>query len=149
KGQFIDHRVHCRGPRARFRRGSEMTRFGSGRFGEYGGRYVPETLAAALDRLTEASEAFFADQRLVSDLAKELSELVGRPTPLTEASNLGARWGGDVYLKREDLCHTGAHKINNAIGQALLAKRLGAKRIVAETGAGQHGVAAAAAAARV
>jgi tryptophan synthase beta chain len=126
-----------------------MTRLGSGRFGEYGGRYVPETLAAALDRLTEASEAFFADQRLVSDLAKELSEFVGRPTPLTEASNLGARWGGDVYLKREDLCHTGAHKINNAIGQALLARRLGARRIVAETGAGQHGVAAAAAAARV
>ena len=90
-----------------------------------------------------------ADEGFRSELDGELRDFVGRPTPLTRASALGAGWGADVYLKREDLCHTGAHKINNAVGQALIAKRLGVDRIVAETGAGQHGVAVAAAAARV
>jgi tryptophan synthase beta chain len=120
-----------------------------GRYGAYGGRYVPETLMTALRRLEEAVQGLFDDREFVAELAIEQSTFVGRPTPLTVAERLGAVWGARVFLKREDLCHTGAHKINNAIGQALLARRLGARRIVAETGAGQHGVAAAAAAARV
>jgi tryptophan synthase beta chain len=103
----------------------------------------------ALRRLEEAVQGLFDDREFVAELAIEQSTFVGRPTPLTVAERLGAVWGARVFLKREDLCHTGAHKINNAIGQALLARRLGARRIVAETGAGQHGVAAAAAAARV
>lgn len=120
-----------------------------GRYGAYGGRYVPETLMAALGRLEEAVEGLFDDREFTAELTAEQMTFVGRPTPLTVAERLGALWGARVFLKREDLCHTGAHKINNAIGQALLARRLGANRIVAETGAGQHGVAAAAAAARV
>jgi tryptophan synthase beta chain len=120
-----------------------------GRYGAYGGRYVPETLMTALRRLEEAVRGLFDDREFLAELAIEQSTFVGRPTPLTVAERLGAVWGARVFLKREDLCHTGAHKINNAIGQALLARRLGASRIVAETGAGQHGVAAAAAAARV
>ncbi len=120
-----------------------------GRYGAYGGRYVPETLMAALRRLEEAVLGLFDDAEFLAGLAREQETFVGRPTPLTPAERLGAVWGARVHLKREDLCHTGAHKINNAIGQALLARRLGARRIVAETGAGQHGVAAAAAAARV
>ncbi len=120
-----------------------------GRYGAYGGRYVPETLMTALRRLEEAVLGLFEDSEFLAELALEQETFVGRPTPLTPADRLGAAWGSRVYLKREDLCHTGAHKINNAIGQALLARRLGASRIVAETGAGQHGVAAAAAAARV
>jgi tryptophan synthase beta chain len=120
-----------------------------GRYGAYGGRYVPETLVTALETLEQTTRDLLDDRAFRSDLTAELESFVGRPTPLTRAGRLGDAWGAVVYLKREDLCHTGAHKINNAIGQALIARRLGVTRIVAETGAGQHGVAAAAAAARV
>ncbi len=120
-----------------------------GRFGPYGGRYVPETLVPALDRLEAGVHRWLDDPEFIAELDAQLSEWVGRPTALSYAPTLSARWGAKVYLKREDLAHTGAHKINNAIGQALLAQRLGAKRIVAETGAGQHGVASAAACARL
>jgi tryptophan synthase beta subunit len=123
-----------------------------GRFGPFGGRYVPETLVPAFERLEQGvsehlHEASF--QAFQAEYRKELREWVGRPTALTFAPRLSESWGAEVWLKREDLAHTGAHKINNAIGQAILAKRLGAKRIIAETGAGQHGVASAAACARV
>ncbi len=120
-----------------------------GRFGAYGGRFVPETLMPALWRLEEGARSALADPDFARQLDAELSDWVGRPTPLSRASGLSDAWGADVWLKREDLTHTGAHKINNAIGQALLAQRLGAQRVVAETGAGQHGVAAAAACARL
>jgi len=120
-----------------------------GRYGPFGGRYVPETLVPALDRLERGVRDHLADPAFRARLESELRTWVGRPTPLTHARELSRRWGADVWLKREDLAHTGAHKINNAIGQALLAQRLGAKRIVAETGAGQHGVASAAACARL
>ncbi|MCZ6918588.1 MAG: tryptophan synthase subunit beta [Gemmatimonadetes bacterium] len=120
-----------------------------GRYGAFGGRFVPETLMPAVVRLEEEARRALNDASFVQELDLELSEWVGRPTPLTPARRLGRSWGVTVYLKREDLTHTGAHKINNAIGQALLAKRLGASRVVAETGAGQHGVAAAAACARL
>ena len=103
----------------------------------------------ALDRLEEGVRTVLRDPEFRAELESELRTWVGRPTPLTLARELSRRWGAEVWLKREDLAHTGAHKINNAIGQALLAKRLGAKRIVAETGAGQHGVASAAACARL
>jgi tryptophan synthase beta chain len=113
------------------------------RFGPYGGRYVPETLIAALDELTEA----WAEARDDAAFAERLSGLhrdfIGRPTPLYRADRLSERAGRVVYLKREDLAHTGAHKINNAVGQALLAERMGKRRVIAETGAGQHGVATA------
>ena len=120
-----------------------------GRFGPYGGRFAPETLMSILFRLEERAIELMADERFRSELDGELRDFVGRPTPLTHARALSTAWGADVYLKREDLCHTGAHKINNAIGQALIARHLGVDQIVAETGAGQHGVATAAAAARV
>jgi tryptophan synthase beta chain len=120
-----------------------------GRFGPYGGRYVPETLMEILIELERRAVELLADEGFQTELAGELRDFVGRPTPLTSAGSLGEAWGVELFLKREDLCHTGAHKINNAVGQALIARRLGAKRIVAETGAGQHGVATAAAAARV
>ena len=120
-----------------------------GRYGPFGGRYVPETLVPALDRLEQGVRDILPDPAFRAELEAQLRTWVGRPTPLTHASELSRRWGADVWLKREDLAHTGAHKINNAIGQALLARRLGAKRIVAETGAGQHGVASAAACARL
>jgi tryptophan synthase beta chain len=120
-----------------------------GRFGAFGGRYVPETLMPAITRLTEGVARFLPDPEFRRRLDDELRNWIGRPTALTHAPRLSARWGADVWLKREDLAHTGAHKINNAIGQALLAQALGATRIVAETGAGQHGVASAAACARV
>jgi len=120
-----------------------------GRFGPFGGRFVPETLMGAITRLEDEAHAAFADERFALELDRQLAEWVGRPTPLTRADGLSRRWGLTVWLKREDLAHTGAHKINNAIGQALLAARIGAKRVVAETGAGQHGVATAAACARV
>ena len=120
-----------------------------GRFGPFGGRYVPETLVPALDRLQEGVERWLHADDFQREYARELHGWAGRPTALTRASGLSREWGAEVWLKREDLAHTGAHKINNAIGQALLAKRLGAKRIVAETGAGQHGVASAAACARL
>jgi tryptophan synthase beta chain len=120
-----------------------------GRFGSFGGRFVPETLMPALLRLEAGAKAALADPRFTARLAAELRHWAGRPTALTPAARLGHAWGATVFLKREDLAHTGAHKINNAVGQALLAGRLEARRVVAETGAGQHGVAAAAACARL
>ena len=120
-----------------------------GRFGPFGGRYVPETLVPAFERLEAGIQQYLHDPEFQDEFRRQLREWVGRPTALTHAPQLSERWGADVWLKREDLAHTGAHKINNAIGQALLAKRLGAKRVIAETGAGQHGVASAAACARV
>jgi tryptophan synthase beta chain len=113
------------------------------RFGPYGGRYVPETLIPALDELAEAWSDAQADEEFGAELARLLREFVGRPTPLYLAERLSEAIGGRVYLKREDLAHTGAHKINNAVGQALLARRMGKERVIAETGAGQHGVATA------
>ena len=120
-----------------------------GRYGPFGGRYVPETLVSAHERLEQGVKRWLADAGFQGELQQELTSWAGRPTALSHAPQLSRRWGADVWLKREDLAHTGAHKINNALGQALLARRLGAKRIVAETGAGQHGVASAAACARV
>jgi tryptophan synthase beta chain len=114
-----------------------------GRFGAYGGRYVPEVLIPALDELAEAWTRLRADAAFQQELGALSRDFVGRPTPITHAERLSGELGYDVWLKREDLAHTGAHKINNALGQALLAKRLGKRRIIAETGAGQHGVAAA------
>ena len=120
-----------------------------GRFGPYGGAYVPETLIPSLEKLAAGVKRWLGDAEFLAEFHRELATFVGRPTPLTFAPTLSRKWGAEVWLKREDLAHTGAHKINNAIGQALLAKRLGATRIVAETGAGQHGVASAAACARL
>ena len=114
-----------------------------GRFGPYGGRYVPEVLLAALDELTAAFAEAREDPGFREELDAVLRDYVGRPTPLYLARRLSERVGRRVYLKREDLTHTGAHKINNAVGQALLARRMGKRRIIAETGAGQHGVATA------
>ena len=119
-----------------------------GYFGAFGGRFVPETLVSAVEALTEAYFEARRDPAFRAELTRLLVHYVGRPTPLWEAARLGAASGGArVFLKREDLTHTGAHKINNALGQALLAKRMGARRLIAETGAGQHGVASATAAA--
>ena len=120
-----------------------------GRFGPFGGRYVPETLVPAFERLEQGVRDHLHEASFQKEFRRELREWVGRPTALTLAPRLSALWGTEVWLKREDLAHTGAHKVNNAIGQAILAKRLGANRVIAETGAGQHGVAAAAACARV
>ena len=120
-----------------------------GRFGPFGGRYVPETLIPALDRLERGVREHLHSQPFQDEFGRELRTWAGRPTALTFAGRLSERWGAKVWLKREDLAHTGAHKINNALGQGLLAQKLGAKRIVAETGAGQHGVATAAACARL
>jgi tryptophan synthase beta chain len=120
-----------------------------GRYGPFGGRYVPETLIPAHERLEQGVKRWLRDADFQSEYQQQLKTWVGRPTALSHAPRLSQRWGADVWLKREDLAHTGAHKINNALGQALLARRLGAKRIVAETGAGQHGVASAAACARL
>ncbi len=120
----------------------------AGRYGIFGGRYVPETLIPALDELAAAWAEASADPSFQADYARLLREYVGRPSLLTEAANLTEACGGArIWLKREDLNHTGAHKINNAVGQALLARKLGKQRIIAETGAGQHGVASATAAA--
>lgn len=121
-----------------------------GYFGEFGGRFVPETLIPALDQLEAEYALLEADTDFQDQLLFEFREFIGRPTPLTLAENLTKKYGGaKIYLKREDLCHTGAHKINNAIGQALLAKKMGKLYIVAETGAGQHGVATATACAKL
>jgi tryptophan synthase beta chain len=115
-----------------------------GRFGQYGGRYVPETLMPALLELEQAYIKARKDRRFQAEFDSYLKHYVGRPTPLYLAARLTKKLGGaKIYLKREDLCHTGAHKINNAIGQAMLAKRMGKPRVIAETGAGQHGVAVA------
>jgi tryptophan synthase beta chain len=113
------------------------------RFGPYGGRYVPETLIGALDELSAAWAQAREDEQFGERLRGLHRDFIGRPTPLYLAARLSERAGRRVYLKREDLCHTGAHKINNAIGQALLAQRMGKPRVIAETGAGQHGVATA------
>jgi tryptophan synthase beta chain len=113
------------------------------RFGPYGGRYVPETLVPALDELEQAWVAAQSDPGFQLELEELLRDWVGRPSPLYRARRISAEIGRDVYLKREDLNHTGAHKVNNALGQVLLAKRMGKTRIIAETGAGQHGVATA------
>ena len=120
-----------------------------GRFGPFGGRYVPEILVEPLVRLERAMDEHLASPAFQAELTHELASWVGRPTALTHAPRLSEAWGADVWLKREDLAHTGAHKINNALGQAMLARRMGAARVVAETGAGQHGVASAAACARL
>jgi tryptophan synthase beta chain len=113
------------------------------RFGPYGGRYVPETLIAALDELTAAWGEAREDAQFNQRLSELHRDFIGRPTPLYLAERLSERAGSRVYLKREDLAHTGAHKINNAVGQTLLAQRMGKQRVIAETGAGQHGVATA------
>jgi tryptophan synthase beta chain len=116
----------------------------NGKFGKFGGKYVPETLITPLQELEKVYSELKNDANFLFELSKLNSEYTGRPTPLTFADNLTKHFGkAKIYLKREDLCHTGAHKINNALGQILLAKKLGKKRIIAETGAGQHGVAAA------
>src|SRR5438046_1764320 len=115
-----------------------------GRFGPYGGRYVPETLMTALEELEREYERAKRDKKFTAELGRLLKEYAGRPTPLFFAERLTKELGGaKIYLKREDLLHTGAHKINNCIGQALLVERMGKQRVIAETGAGQHGVATA------
>src|SRR5437879_11982958 len=122
----------------------------AGRFGPYGGRYVPETLVAPLEELERAFEASKSDARFRSELDDLLRNFAGRPTPLQFAARLTAHLGGPrIYLKREDLLHTGAHKINNCTGQGLLVARMGKRRVIAEPGAGQHGVGTAAVAGRV
>src|SRR5207245_9309636 len=121
-----------------------------GHFGRFGGRFVPETLMAPLIELERAWLAAKRDRTFQRRLATLLHDYAGRPTPLYFARRLTEHCGGArIYLKREDLCHTGAHKINNVLGQALLAERMGKRRVIAETGAGQHGVASATAAARL
>jgi len=120
-----------------------------GRFGKYGGVYIPETLMPAVEELEKAFNRYKNDKKFNKEFNELLKEYAGRPTPLTLCPNLSKKLGCKIYLKREDLAHTGAHKINNALGQALLAKYMGKTRIVAETGAGQHGVAAATAAAKL
>jgi tryptophan synthase beta chain len=116
----------------------------SGRFDGYGGAYVPETLVPALDQLESEMNAAFADRTFTGELGAWLADFAGRPTPVTHARRLSERSAGaQIWLKREDLLHTGAHKLNNALGQVLLAQRMGKRRIIAETGAGQHGVATA------
>jgi tryptophan synthase beta chain len=116
----------------------------TGHWGKFGGRYVPETLVAPLEELTKEFTRARNDPHFWRELGQLLRDYCGRPTPLFHAQRLTAHAGGaQIYLKREDLLHTGAHKINNAVGQALLARRMGKHRIIAETGAGQHGVATA------
>ena len=119
----------------------------SGHFGPYGGRFIPEALVAALDQLTEAHAAAQQDKEFLAELDDLLTNYAGRPTPLTQAKRFSEAAGATVLVKREDLAHTGSHKVNNVLGQALLTKKMGKKRVIAETGAGQHGVATATAAA--
>ena len=120
-----------------------------GHFGSYGGVFVAETLSQALEELTAAYEACRTDPAFAAELEYELRHYVGRPSPIYHAKRLSERFGGaQIYLKREDLNHTGAHKINNTVGQAMVARRMGKPRVIAETGAGQHGVATAIIAAR-
>src|SRR5438094_3303851 len=120
---------------------------GLGRYGEFGGRFVPETLVPALEDLERDFRAAWSDDRFRAEYADLLTSYAGRPTPVTECRRLSEHLGVRVLLKREDLTHTGSHKINNVLGQALLTRRMGKKRVIAETGAGQHGVATATAAA--
>jgi len=126
-----------------------MKLFQKGRFGKYGGIYVPETLMPACEQLEKDFNRYKNNKKFNKEFNKLLKEYVGRPTPLTFCDSLSKKLGCKIYLKREDLAHTGAHKINNALGQALLAKQTGKTRIIAETGAGQHGVATATAAAKL
>jgi tryptophan synthase beta chain len=122
----------------------------NGHFGRFGGRFVPETLMHPLAELTEAYERYLKDPAFIAELDNDLRDYVGRPSPLYHAERWSRELGGaQIFLKREDLNHTGAHKVNNTVGQALLAKRMGKTRIIAETGAGQHGVASATVAARM
>src|SRR5256714_7008811 len=115
-----------------------------GRYGKYGGQYIPETLMAAVDELAAAFDAAVKDDAFRHEFGYLSRTFSGRPTPVYRADRLTEQAGGaEIWLKREDLCHTGAHKINNALGQVLLARRMGKRRIIAETGAGQHGVAGA------
>ena len=116
---------------------------GTGVFGRFGGQYVPEALVAAIDELSAAYDKARTDEQFAADLDNLLADYAGRPTPLTEVPRFAENVGARVFLKREDLNHTGSHKLNNALGQALLAKRMGKPRVIAETGAGQHGVATA------
>src|SRR3989454_2926425 len=125
-----------------------MTATQLGRFGPYGGRYVPETLMHALEELASVYDAARNDPRFWAELEALLKNYVGRPTPISAVPRLSAQVGAQILLKREDLNHTGAHKINNTLGQVLLAQRMSKRRIIAETGAGQHGVAAATVCAR-
>ena len=121
-----------------------MTTLLPSKFGPYGGQFVPETLMPALIELEREFVSARNDPAFNAEFDKLMASFVGRPTPITYAKRLSEKLGGaQIYLKREDLAHTGAHKINNALGQALLVKRMGKKRVVAETGAGQHGVASA------
>ena len=124
-----------------------MTEPAAGRFGDFGGRFVPESLVPACTALADAFRDAWADDAFRADLDELLDVYAGRPTPLTPARNLSAELGIELLLKREDLAHTGSHKINNVLGQALLARRMGKRRLIAETGAGSHGVATATAAA--
>ena len=120
-----------------------------GRYGDFGGKYVSETLISALDQLEDTYDKVKNDKSFIAEVKNDLETFVGRPSPLYFAQRWTKNLGGaKIYLKREDLNHTGAHKINNTVGQVLLAKKMGKKRIIAETGAGQHGVATAAVAAR-
>lgn len=121
----------------------------TGRIGGFGGLFIPEILMPALTRLEREAKRLLGDKSFREELSSVLSSWVGRPTPLTRLDRISESWGGEVWLKREDLAHTGAHKINNGVGQALLAREMGASRVIAETGAGQHGVASAAACARI
>lgn len=114
-----------------------------GYYGRFGGAFVPEILKNNIEALREAFERYVDDEEFNRELDTLLRDYVGRPTPLYKASRLSEHYGTNIYLKREDLCHTGAHKINNALGQVLLAKRMGKRHVIAETGAGQHGVATA------
>src|SRR3954465_11269529 len=139
QGSGEGHRLHARRGARNAGRSSVSTQI-ERRFGPYGGRYVPETLIPALDELERAWVEARGDEGYRSELAALLRDYAGRPTPLYHASRLSNEVGHDVWLKREDLLHTGSHKINNALGQVLLAKRMGKTRIIAETGAGQHGV---------
>jgi tryptophan synthase beta chain len=132
----------------RFEAREEFVTGTTDRFGAFGGRYVPETLIPALDELEAAYDAACGDASFQRELANLLWTYVGRPSPLSDAPRLSARVGAPIYLKREDLNHTGAHKINNTVGQVLLARRMGKRRVIAETGAGQHGVATATVCAR-
>ena len=120
-----------------------------GRFGQFGGQFVPETLVPACQELEKAFRAAWGDPEFRDELSSLLTNYAGRPSPVTDARRLGEELGCRVLLKREDLNHTGSHKINNVLGQALLARRMGKSRLIAETGAGQHGVATATAAALV
>ena len=122
----------------------------NGHFGPYGGIYVAETLMGALEELRLAYETYRNNPDFIAEFESDLKHYVGRPSPIYHAKRWSDQLGGaQIYLKREDLNHTGAHKVNNTIGQALLAKRMGKKRVIAETGAGQHGVATATVAARL